>query len=106
TNLQQIDSFKLVRPNKLFQYMALGKPIISGIWGESKDIIEIAKSGKYVNFASPVTAAKEINLILNNTEKLQQMGKNGRRYVEKYGDRKAIFSELYNNTVQLINDKK
>lgn len=48
TNLLKIESFKLVRPNKLFQYMAAKKPIICGIWGESEDIIEESKSGIYI----------------------------------------------------------
>ncbi len=106
TNLKKIDSFKLVRPNKIFQYMALSKPIVSGIWGESKTIIEKANSGVYVDFTNYVEAARRIMQLINNKEKLFQYGANGKKYIEKYGNRDIIFETLYTKLIKIIKREK
>jgi glycosyltransferase involved in cell wall biosynthesis len=103
TNLKKVESFKLVRPNKLFQYMALSKPIICGIWGESKDIVvDEAKSGIYVDFDDAENAAKEINEMIKDTTQLKYYGENGRLYIQKYGDRRKIFEEYYKRILSII----
>ena len=106
TNLKKIESFKLVRPNKLFQYMALGKPIICGIWGESeKIVVRDAKSGIYVDFEDKVKAAKDTIEFVNNEKLLLNCSYNGIKYIEKNGDRKVIFEEYYKNIIKLLNEE-
>lgn len=96
TNLMKIESFKLVRPNKLFQYMALGKPIISGIWGEFKSIIEEVGSGIYLDFNNKEEASYKIHKMLNDQNKLETMSSYGKKYIEFHGDREKIFREFFN----------
>lgn len=96
TNLMRIESFKLVRPNKLFQYMALGKPIISGIWGEFQSIIDKVGSGIYVDFNNHKEASLKIYELISNEDLLKKMGIRGVDYIKKYGDRKKIFIDFYN----------
>jgi len=104
TNLKKIDSFKLVRPNKLFQYMALGKPIICGIWGEASSIIvNEAKSGIYVDFQNNICAAKEIIKLVQDDDKLKTYGINGINYIKNKGDRKNILEKYYINVKKIIN---
>lgn len=95
TNLLKIDSFKLVRPNKLFQYMAAKKPIICGIWGESKDIIEESKSGIYVDMENEIIAAEQIIDFINSN--YERMGDYGYEYIKKNGDRNRIFKDFYDS---------
>ncbi|MET3655502.1 glycosyltransferase family 4 protein [Sporosarcina psychrophila] len=95
TNLQKIESFKLVRPNKLFQYMALGKPIITGIWGEFKSIIEEVNSGIYVDFTNYKEASSEIIKFIENEANMYKCGENGTDYIEKHGNREIIFKEFH-----------
>jgi glycosyltransferase involved in cell wall biosynthesis len=102
TNLMKIESFKLVRPNKLFQYMALGKPIISGIWGEFQEIIEDVGSGVYIDFNNYEEASYKLHELISNKELLKVMGDRGIDYIERYGDRKKIFSAFYKHLVEEI----
>lgn len=102
TNLMKIESFKLVRPNKLFQYMALGKPIISGIWGEFQEIIEEVGSGIYIDFTNYEEASKKIYDLINNKDLLKEMGKKGIEYINEHGNRKKIFSDFYKHLVEEI----
>lgn len=102
TNLKKIESFKLVRPNKLFQYMALSKPIICGIWGEAKEIIENANSGIYIDFTSSKDAAIKMSELLSNKEKLSSFRNNGKKYVDEYGNRQSIFKKFYFNILNIL----
>lgn len=99
TNLKKIESFKRVRPNKLFQYMALEKPIISGIWGEFQSIIEEVGTGIYVDFTNSEEASEEIYNLINDEVRLKEMSLNGKKYIEQQGDRTKIFEEFYNRLV-------
>ena len=99
TNLLKIESFKLVRPNKLFQYMAAKKPIICGIWGESEDIIEESKSGIYIDMENINFASKEIINFVNSDYK--KMGEYGYEYIKQNGDRRKIFKEFYNSLKEI-----
>lgn len=105
TNLKKVESFKLVRPNKLFQYMAMAKPVICGIWGEAKDIIEEANAGIYIDFTQNKTAASSIVKLIDDEEKLCEFGQNGLNYIEEHGDRRKIFSTNYQIIKDLIEGK-
>lgn len=100
TNLKKIESFKLVRPNKLFQYMAMSKLIISGIEGEFERILDEAQAGYTVDF-SRIDDVKELIINLyNDPSIIDEKGKNGRLYIEEHGNRESII----NNFCKLIKD--
>lgn len=101
TNLKKIESFKLVRPNKIFHYMAAKKPILCGIWGEAQDIVEKAGAGIYVDFTDPVGAAKKMKYFFENAD-FAELGENGYKYVSEYGDRVKISEDFYNNLIEAI----
>lgn len=104
TNLKKIESFKLVRPNKLFQYMALGKPVICGIWGEAADIVvKVAKAGIYVDFNNPISSAQAMLDLINDSNRLKTCANNGKEYVLKFGDRSKIFEDYFRNVRKIIN---
>ncbi|WZL73673.1 glycosyltransferase family 4 protein [Clostridiaceae bacterium 35-E11] len=104
TNLMKIESFKLVRPNKLFQYMALGKPIISGIWGEFQSIIEEFEAGVYIDFTNKDESIIKIHDLILNEEVRKNMSENGKRYIEEYGNRTKIFSSFYEKIIEIKKD--
>ena len=101
TNLRRLDCFKLVRPNKLFQYMAAKKPIICGIWGEASDVIRESQSGICVDFTKEDLASKEIIDFLNTVSE-SNYSENGRKYIEKEGNREIIFEEFYNKIKEVV----
>lgn len=101
TNLCKIESFKLVRPNKIFQYMGAARPIICGIWGEARDVVNEANSGVYIDFTNHKQAAQQIALFVERND-LDTLGKNGYEYIAKNGNRKIIFEEFYENVKKVI----
>ena len=103
TNLRRLECFKLVRPNKLFQYMAAAKPIVCGIWGESEEIVEEAGAGINVDFTRPIDAANAIRQFLQGN--LDSYGINGNTYIRKTGDRHIIFEDFYKKIIETIHER-
>jgi glycosyltransferase involved in cell wall biosynthesis len=70
-------------PNKLFQYMYAGKPVLASNCTSVKRILEETKSGRWYEHNVPFDfSAKAIELARNTSERIQ-MGKNGRASVMK-----------------------
>lgn len=101
TNLKKIKSFKLVRPNKIFQYMAAKKPVLCGIWGEAQKIVEDSGAGIYIDFTDCELAAERMIEFFSRKD-LEKYGQNGYQYVEKYGNRDLIFEDYYKNVIEAI----
>ncbi len=87
-----------ISPNKLFDYFASSKPIImSG--NVSNDLVSIAKSGITVEPENPQKLADAIIKMRNMPqEDLNEMGRNGRKYVEKNHEIK-ILAEKFEQTI-------
>lgn len=72
-------------PNKLFEYMEAGLPVISSDFPLWKEIVEGNQCGICVDPNKPEEIASAINRVLKNPKWAKEMGGNGRRLVqEKY----------------------
>lgn len=73
------------QPNKLFEYMEVGLPVIGSNFPLWKDIIEKNNCGLCVNPLDPYEIADAIKWVIENPDSAALMGKNGRNAVlEKY----------------------
>lgn len=73
------------QPNKLFEYMAAGLPVIGSNFSLWKEIIEKNECGICVNPLNPIEIAAAINWVLQNPSAAASMGRNGLNAVlEKY----------------------
>lgn len=87
------------QPNKMFEYMAAGIPVIASNFPLWKKIISENECGICVDPKNPDAIAEAINHIINNNEKSQQMGANGQKAIqEKYNWK--IEEEKTNSTIQ------
>lgn len=81
-------------PNKLFDSLSAGKPIIVNSNGWTKDMVEKYNIGAYVNPEKPEELAKLIIEWKNNPELVKQMGQNARKLaIEKY-DKSILCKEF------------
>ncbi len=100
--LRDLPLFRSVIPSKIFEIMAMARPIIISVDGEAREIVEQAKAGI---FSKPedVQMLKEKILQLKNDEHLRErLGKNGRQYVKKYFDRDKLAAKYQQLLHQLI----
>lgn len=86
-SLKDNDTFKTVRPNKLYEYMAVGLPIVCCIDGEAKRFVEEVGAGVAVTPEDHQGLAIALKKLTQNAELRHEMGENGRRFVALEGDR-------------------
>ena len=87
-------------PNKLFDSLSAGKPIIVNSAGWTKKMVEKNECGLYVNPYRPTELAQAIKELQRNKELREQMGGNARKLAESTYD-KSILCEKY---AKLLND--
>ena len=79
-------------PNKIFEYMSAGIPVICSNFPLWKTIVDEVDCGKYVDPEDSAQIGKAIKYFVDNPAEAQRMGINGRRAVE----------EIYNWDVEFL----
>ena len=93
--LKKLDLFKGAIPSKLFEVLAMGKPIILGVEGEAKDLfIEKGQCGLAFEPENAEDLKSKILELFNDRKLVSQLGENGRKYVLENFNRKRIASEF------------
>lgn len=92
--LKPIRMYATVYPNKVFDYMAAGKPVLLAIDGVIRDVVEDARAGMFIQPGDPVALAQGILSLAGDRIKAREMGLRGRRYVEERFDRAELADQL------------
>ncbi len=92
--LKPVEAYKTTYPNKVFDYMAAGRPVVLAIDGVIRDVVEAAGCGIFAAPGDPATLADAIRSLAENPERSREMGMRGRRYVEQHFDRAALAEKL------------
>jgi glycosyltransferase involved in cell wall biosynthesis len=94
--LKRLDLFKGAIPSKIFENLAMKKPILLGVEGEAKDLfIDQGNAGlAFVPEDAADLAEKALEFYQDRT-KLSQMGENGYHYVKSKFTRDAIANEFW-----------
>lgn len=92
--LKPIEMYKTVYPNKVFDYMAAGRPVVLAIDGVVREVVEKAKGGVFVEPGKPALLADAIREMANSPEEAKRMGNRGRAYLENHFDRAALADDL------------
>jgi len=71
------------QPNKMFEYMSAGLPVIASHFPLWKEIVEGNRCGLTINPLSPQEIADAIRYIFDNPKEVEEMGQRGREAVDK-----------------------
>lgn len=86
--LQNIPMFRTTYPNKVFDYMAAGKPTVLAIDGVIRDVIESAGGGIFVQPGNVDALVTAIRWMADHRIECVEMGRSAQAYVRLHFDRK------------------
>ncbi len=94
--LKKVDTFKTVYSNKTFDYMSCKIPILMAIDGVSRELVESAKAGSYVEPENAAEYSRIIRMYLNNKQRLIEEGENGYKFAKENFDREVLAEKYIN----------
>jgi glycosyltransferase involved in cell wall biosynthesis len=80
--LRKSEVFKTVIPTKSLEFMACARPVVLGVEGQMREIVEEAEAGVVVEPENPTALAGAIRWLYDNPDQRRALGQNGRKYVE------------------------
>jgi len=81
-SLKNVNQTKASVPNKLFDYLASGKPVLVNFKGDSKRLLEKHNAGVYVEPDNARSMAEMILKMKHNPKWRSEMGRNARKLAE------------------------
>lgn len=92
--LMPLKDYKTTYPNKVFDYMAAGRPVVLAIDGVIRDLIETARCGVFAQPGDPSALAEAIKTLAADQAHSRKMGMAGRKYLEAHFSRAQMAEKL------------
>jgi glycosyltransferase involved in cell wall biosynthesis len=92
-------------PNKLFDSLSAGKPIIVNSAGWTKDLVEKHSCGFYVNPNIPIELVNKLKELKDNIKMMKSMSNNGRLLAETVYDKSILCNEFLKVINKVVDDK-
>jgi colanic acid biosynthesis glycosyl transferase WcaI len=94
--LKKTDLFKTVIPTKMLEFMSCARPVILGVAGQARAILEEAHAGLAIEPEDSEALVNAIRYLSANREVARELGENGREYiVRKLSRRHTAEKYLY-----------
>ncbi|WP_044401356.1 glycosyltransferase family 4 protein [Lacinutrix sp. Hel_I_90] len=100
--LKRVDTFKTIYSNKTFDYMSCKKPVLLAIEGVSKQLIEEAACGIYVEPENAEDIAGKIKHYIANIENYTAYGQNGYNYAKLHFERKHLALKYLESLIKVV----
>ncbi|MBW0101555.1 glycosyltransferase family 4 protein [Pseudonocardia sp. KRD291] len=81
--LQPIGQYVDVLPTKLFEYMAVGVPVVAADYPQCRDVVQSAGCGFVVDPTDPRAIGEAVAELARHPERAQEMGERGRAEVAR-----------------------
>lgn len=79
--LKKNEVFKTVIPSKMLEFMSCGRPVVLGVDGQARAILEEARAGISIDPQNATALADAIRYLAANQQEGRQLGENGREFV-------------------------
>ena len=100
--LKPVPMYATVYPNKIFDYMAAGRPVVLAMQGVIRAVVEKAGAGIPVPPGDARALAEAIQILAAQPEMGREMGANGRRCVQEQFDRSVLAEKLMRLVESLV----
>jgi colanic acid biosynthesis glycosyl transferase WcaI len=85
--LKKTEVFKTVIPTKMLEFMSCARPVILGVDGQARKIVEEAKAGLPIEPENADALVLAINQLAGDRELGATLGRNGREHILRYRSR-------------------
>jgi glycosyltransferase involved in cell wall biosynthesis len=92
--LKPLEEYKTTYPNKVFDYMAAGRPVALAIDGVIREVVEAANCGIFAAPGNAAQLAEALRTLAANPDRSRVMGLRGRKYLEENFSRAVIGEKL------------
>jgi putative colanic acid biosynthesis glycosyltransferase WcaI len=99
--LKKTDVFKTVIPTKMLEFMSCARPVILGVDGQARQIIEEADAGLVIEPENAEALAAAIRQLSANREQGKALGIKGREYILRHFSR-ASTAEKYIQVLERV----
>jgi colanic acid biosynthesis glycosyl transferase WcaI len=79
--LKKTDLFKTVIPTKMLEFMSCARPVILGVDGQARAILEEARAGLAIEPENSDALVNAIRYLAANREEARELGQNGRAHI-------------------------
>jgi len=97
--LKKSDLFKTVLPTKMLEFMACARPVILGVDGHARKVMEQANAGIFIPPEDSVRLAEAVMRLAANPALRESLGRNGRQHVLHYFSRQQT-AKVYLDVLQ------
>ena len=90
-------------PNKLFQYLAAGLPVVVSDLPQLRQVVEESGAGIAVDTRDPVALADGIGMLLGDRERLKELGRRAREAAEQrynWAVAESVLLDVYSGVAQ------
>ena len=98
--------FRTVIPSKIVESMAMMKPVILGVRGESEALLRESQAGLCVQPESPAQLARAVRRLHADPDERRAMGLAGRQFVEQRFDRQVLAARYADFLNALVEEKR
>jgi colanic acid biosynthesis glycosyl transferase WcaI len=99
--LKKTDVFKTVIPTKMLEFMSCARPVILGVDGQARQIVEEAEAGLVIEPENAGALVQTINQLAANRELGAALGQKGREYILQHFSRGKT-AEKYIDVLQTL----
>jgi colanic acid biosynthesis glycosyl transferase WcaI len=99
--LRKADVFKTVIPTKMLEFMACGRPVILGVDGQARQVLDEAQAGVFVEPENQVALVQAINHLYQDSAHRETLGRNGRNYIIDHLSREQT-AKLYTTVLEKV----
>lgn len=92
--LRKLDLFKTTYPNKVFDIMASGRPVICQIDGVVREVVEQYNAGVFVEPGDAAALAEAVLALSADPRRCAQLGANGQAAIREHFDRSSAAAQL------------
>lgn len=86
--LRKDDVFKTVIPSKMLEFMACGRPVLLGVDGQARQILDAANAGMFVEPQNPDALADAVRQMIARRSEWEAWGDRGAEYIRANFSRK------------------